>query len=295
MTNKCKCRKDVMVVVIDSSTPYGGTFCDFLKELSPEKRCKYNYVPFYANTSTEAWVDKLKCKLQQLCKKNCKKPNVLSTLFDTNLEMLLARVQACVNYFLLTHSTDEVNRVFANYQLLPAGKLPGRSNLFYKNDGTYDTLVVDDLADDNYTASVNYNMAGDPVRVVTDLITPGAGKFVASYKNSFSDLGVTRDNVSNAFTLSDKPLAQLAGQNGGEVCMANIDENTYVYTKKSGAEDSYYKLYKTDDIGPEELASYAGLVPGPNCFPQCDPEDNCLQLNQAKSTGMELNQITDYP
>ena len=52
MINKCKCRKDVLVVVIDSSTPYVGNFCDFLKELSPEKRCKYTYVPFYANTST---------------------------------------------------------------------------------------------------------------------------------------------------------------------------------------------------------------------------------------------------
>merc|ERR1711907_778222 len=154
MTNKCKCRKDVMVVVIDTSTPYGGTFCDFLKGLSPEKKCKYNYVPFYANTSTEAWVDKLKCKLQQLCKKNCKKPNVLSTLFDTYLEMLLARVQACVNCFLLTHSTDEVNSIFKCHKTLPAGKLPSRTNAVYKNNNQFDTLVVDELDDNNYNNSV---------------------------------------------------------------------------------------------------------------------------------------------
>lgn len=297
MTNKCKCRKDVMVVVIDSSTPYGGTFCDFLKELSPEKRCKYNYVPFYANTSTEAWVDKLKCKLQQLCKKNCKKPNVLSTLFDTNLEMLLARVQACVNCFLLTHSTYEVNSVFKCFRTLPAGPLDKRTNEYYTNDGTINTIVVDGRRDANYTNSVTSNMAeGENVQVVKKINTPTSRTFIGWHTNPGWDiLGVTRDKLDKAATIGDGALMELAKANGGKVSVENIKGSNYAKFRSPSTEGYLYaKLYSnqkyTADQNLKILAAYAGLFGPMFChITQCVPDENLFLYDQARSAAQKYD------
>jgi hypothetical protein len=301
MINKCKCRKDVLVVVIDSSTPYGGNFCDFLKELSPEKRCKYTYVPFYANTSTEAWVDKLKCKLQQLCKRNCRKPNVLSTLFDTNLEILLARVQACANCFYLTHSTYEVNSVFACFKTLPAGPLNKRTNRIYQNDFNFTRLVIADK-DVLYEESLLSNIAErNKLQIISnEEINPDQDNGNVFFINTDIDFenmyryAKKKSDVSEAPTLSDKVLAKILKTQEGNGYIEWREELQFWILKINGEKDKYLKIYSTNNYSSindlQIILSYAGIILTTSVT-ATEGNDAIIELSKVKSSAIQFNSL----
>jgi hypothetical protein len=203
--------------------------------------------------------------------------------------MLLARVQACVNCFLLTHSTDEVNSIFKCHKTLPAGKLPGRTNEVYENDSSFRTILVHEF-DDNYTNSLIYKLAKDDlVRVVNGLVATSADLFVADYSDDWARVCVTLENLAYAPTLSDRAVAQAVFENGGTGCIQIIDGIPYFVYKDNKGESRYAKIYNTDEFGIEELLFYAGLYYPLECFNQCDPEGSCILSNQAASAAQQYD------
>ena len=245
---------------------------------------------------------------------------MLSTLFDTNLEMLLARVQESVRWFWLTHSTYEVNSCFSYFQTLPAGELEIRTNSIYKNDGRFKRMMVGFLFEKNgkngarpiamfdkpYNNSLLAEMADQPIQGVgSDDINPNADNhdvFIADAtgltKDDFYHLAKPETKINEAPTISDKVLAQALAREVryGNIKMVDnviglrIDGNSgprylNVYLPANYEEDHYPRQFQV-------MLDYAGAV-NFNCPPN---DQNCFtfELNQTKSAGRVFMLLGDH-
>ena len=99
---KCKCKKQPVLVVKYAQ----DDFEDFLKELNQGVRDLYDFEPQDYDPILD-WVDLVQKRLICMRKKYCKKPHLVSGIFNTDLEMELARISDC---FCTIYSSSSSNR-----------------------------------------------------------------------------------------------------------------------------------------------------------------------------------------
>jgi hypothetical protein len=257
-------------VVLFEQGPGGGILPDFLEQLSPEKRRQYIYFPFYATTSDETWVYGLKLKLQQLCKKNCKKPIVVSALFNTELEMLLSSIQQYAIEWYLTSSTGEVKISLANQETLP---LPNsnylRSNIFYSCSSGYcdvNKVYGHEIINRNYRNSLLSNVArgGQLIEMLNDVARIDSKTLIADL-TSFSpeviwNLAVPEEDLDSSPSLSDHAVQQVALGYDNSIVIQQLENSNYVVLEDSG-ERKYLKLFGRPNLtAPENLNAILDLA-----------------------------------
>ena len=252
-------------VVLLNQGPGGGTLPDFLDQLSPEIRSKYIFNPFYATTSgeTETWVDELKLKLQQLCKKNCKKPIVVSALFNTEYEMLISRIQQHAKEWYLTSSTEEVKRSWANQRTLPLSNSNyPRNNTIYDcvgHCGYYNVYAPEITRNVNYIASLLSNVAKsrESLERIDGLAEIDSETIIADLTGSTPgeiwNLTVRRDELESSSSLSDLAFQQAALLFDNRIVIKQIEGSNYVVLGE-GDERRYLKLFGSQNMtAPENL------------------------------------------
>ena len=177
----CKCKKPVLVLL---SSGYGaGTLDDFLRELTPEIRAKYNYSGITVTLDgLGLWVNKVKQRVICLQKKYGRKVSLISTLFDSDNELLLARLIDFVEKIFLTGSTDyALKQILGGLGiLLPiASSVELRSNKFYEfnSDVVLPMLEADNLNIYNNSVWATRSRNNDTKYVYNDDVTISEGTF----------------------------------------------------------------------------------------------------------------------
>ena len=243
---KSNCSKKPRVVLINSSFSGGGTFCDFLNELTKENRCKYNWIPIETNPNSKNWINKLKCELIKVNKKYCTKPDVVSTLFDASIEAQLAKLQCYFCKIFLTTTVSILSDSFNDAIHLNKPNNP----LYYQEYSSDKVLQVYAARSNQYTAE-NYELLAEkqPIEKISNAEEsepePDA-LFLLNY------LPVKQSGVT-AFT-SDRALFDYALANNNKISLIKQSDRIW----KIEGTDILLKI--NNDLTVDDYIAAAGLV-----------------------------------
>jgi len=130
-----KCKKPVLVVLSNSFG--GGISQDFLESVGAAAMIRNKFYFIFVNTQGD-WVSSVKERLKCLCKKYGRRASIISTLFDTDLELKFAQLENLYDRCYTTSSSDAVLKNTLQRVIF----LPITDNKIYRTNDFYRALTT---------------------------------------------------------------------------------------------------------------------------------------------------------
>ena len=251
---KCKCKKQPVLVVKYAQ----DDFEDFLKELDQGVRRLYDFESINYEPGLN-WVDLVQKRLICMRKKYCRKPHLVSGIFNTDLEMELARISDC---FCTLYTSSSTNRTLDPMFRCRKKLIVGMDELgqpIFADNAIYDNYDEENL---RHVYSGDFNPDGSYIR---DIAINQSEKQIARKEEL-----ETRDNVL-MLTARELDIDQVRDQVMADNAVADLvdcgrtvrfggDDKVEIFDPKT--EKSAIAILATQNTTTDNFLTTAGLKVG---------------------------------